>query len=500
MRVKRAHEDPLKNQADLIVVPLEEREWKAYESGKKKRSDRYRWLVSLAGKDFVQELSLREFTGKKLAEGLLCASPSDQCRYVLIVGWSDKDDQRFRHLGHRIGTVADRIKASSVYLHLVCSTQEEYHLQGLLEELSLSSYAFTYYKKKSTKHAVSTMSLLDPPKNITAIAKAAKTAADAVTLARDLVNLPAGVCTPSYFVRRVRSVLKGTGLRVKVYNKAALTKLKAGGILGVGQGSAESPYLVTITYTPKNRKRYNKVALVGKGVTFDTGGNSIKPAGSMMAMKCDMAGAAAVFASMKAIAETAPAVEVRAYIPLAENMVSGNAIRPGDVLRILNGTTVEVLNTDAEGRLILADALSLAVKEKPDVILDAATLTGSCVVALGETRSGLFSNDESLQAILKECGALAGEQHWPMPLAEDCRGQLKSSVADTKNIGGRWGGAITAALFLEKFTGDVPWAHFDIAGPAFLEGGKHYLPGGATGFMVRTFLEFADSGAKRFFS
>jgi leucyl aminopeptidase len=280
-----------------------------------------------------------------------------------------------------------------------------------------------------------------------------------------------------------------------VHDEAAIKRLKLGGLLGVNRGSAQPPRFVELTYEPAGRAT-GTLALVGKGITFDSGGLSIKTGQGMMTMKCDMGGAAAVLAEMTVLPVVKPRARVRAFVPMTDNMTGPDATRPGDVLRIRNGKSVEVLNTDAEGRLILADALSLASEAKPDAIVDLATLTGACMVALGPSIAGLMG-DETWVAQVRAAADRAGERVWPLPLPADYRKQLDSPVADLKNIGGQYGGSLTAGLFLKEFVGNgTAWAHLDIAGPAFLDAEDGENPKGASGFGVRLLVELARSFEK----
>ena len=264
-----------------------------------------------------------------------------------------------------------------------------------------------------------------------------------------------------------------------------------GALLGVAQGSEEPPFLAHISYTPENPVSKAHLALIGKAVTFDSGGISIKPSEGMEKMKYDMSGGAAVMGAMKAIAALRPNVRVSAFVPMVENMPGGRAMRPGDILKSLSGKTIEVLNTDAEGRLILADAITYAKQQGCTHLVDAATLTGAVVVALGYEHVGLFINNADFGAQVAGAAKAAGERFWPMPLDEEYREYLKSDFADIANIGGRWGGACTAAKFLEEFAEQTPWAHLDIAGTAWLETQKPYMPKGPTGVGVRSFVELA---------
>jgi leucyl aminopeptidase len=317
---------------------------------------------------------------------------------------------------------------------------------------------------------------------------------EAVNQTKDLVNLPPNEIYPASFVKQVTAAIKNLPVKVTVWDETALTKDGFGGILAVGMGSSRPPRLVKIVYQPKGAKKH--LALVGKGITFDTGGLSLKPAESMVGMKYDMTGAATCFQSGLAIAKLGLPIKVTGWLCLAENMPSGNAQRPDDVIRIRNGKTVEVLNTDAEGRLVLADGLSAASEEKPDLIVDVATLTGAATVALGNRYAGLMG-ESSAVSNLEAAAKIAGELLWPMPLPEELRTILNSDVADIANvkIGNRAGGMLVGGQFLREFVPlEIPWAHLDIAGPAANGGSAYgYTPKGATGTMVRTLVMAAKS-------
>ena len=314
--------------------------------------------------------------------------------------------------------------------------------------------------------------------------------AAATNLARDLSNEPANALHPADLAAAARRLLAGKGVTVKVKDEKELAREGFGGIVGVGQGAEHPPRLIELRYAPKGAT--GQVVLVGKGITFDSGGLSLKPADSMKTMKTDMSGAAAVLAAMSALAELDVKVAVTGYLAAAENMPSGAATRPGDVLTMKNGKTVEVLNTDAEGRLVMADALALGAAAKPDAIIDVATLTGACVVALGNRYTGLMANDEALATELLDAAAEAGEPTWRLPLPPEYRKDIESDLADLKNVGDRWGGALFAGLFLEQFVDGRPWAHLDIAGPARAESDDGYLAKGSTGVAVRTLLTWLE--------
>ncbi|MDG3002681.1 leucyl aminopeptidase [Paludisphaera mucosa] len=313
----------------------------------------------------------------------------------------------------------------------------------------------------------------------------------AVNMARMLANTPPSEKPPVVLAEVVRKAAEGHGVEVQVWNAARIRDERFGGLIGVAAGSDEPPAFVTLDYLKGGDAPV--LALVGKGVTFDSGGLSLKPSASMEDMKSDMTGAAVVAATILAAARLGLAVNVKGYIAMTENMTGGRAMKLGDVLTMRNGKTVEVLNTDAEGRLILADALSYAAEAGPARILDLATLTGACIVGLGTKIAGLFSNDDAFAAEVAEASKVAGERVWAMPLDDDFKDQIKSTVADMKNVGGKWGGAITAAKFLEEFTGSIPWVHLDIAGPSWNDNEAAARDAGGTGCFVRTLTAYLEN-------
>jgi len=365
--------------------------------------------------------------------------------------------------------------------------------QAVAEGLSLGSYEFVRYKGGENGSRLDRVLVIGKGgARVKAALDRGATVAAAVAWARDIVNEPSGNKSPAAFADATKKLLRGTGVTVKVLAGAQLEAEKLGGVLGVGQGSANPPRFVKLTYSPEGAKR--TLALVGKGVVFDSGGLSLKTSSGMETMKTDMSGAAAVIAAMSVLQDAGVETRVVGYVPMVENMPSGSAIRPGDVLTIRNGKTVEVLNTDAEGRLILADALSLAAEDEPDAVVDLATLTGACMVALGDKVAGLMGNDEAWVGQVQAAADRVGEAVWPLPLPSDYRKLLDSEVADLRNIStGNYGGALTAGLFLREFAGDVPWAHLDIAGPARASADDGYVVKGGTGFGVRTLVDLAAS-------
>jgi leucyl aminopeptidase len=359
----------------------------------------------------------------------------------------------------------------------------------------LGGYSFRRYRSEPAPGA--SLAVLAHASDAAQVVQQAQVIADAVTLVRDLVNTPASDLVPAVFAARAEQIAAGRGLAVTVLDEGALADGGYGGILGVGQGSVHPPRLVRLEYAPEGASR--SLVLAGKGITFDSGGLSLKPAKSMEAMKSDMSGAAAVLGAVQAIAALRLPVRVVAYLPLAENMPSGSAQRPSDVLTMFGGTTVEVTNTDAEGRLVLADALAASAADSPDILIDVATLTGAQIVALGPLIGGVMSNDDGLREAVVDAARRAGEAMWPMPLPAELGKGLESAVADLANLpaDSRAGGMLIGGLFLREFVPDgVRWAHLDIAGPAFNTSAAHgYTPKGGTGAATRTLVQLAQDMA-----
>jgi leucyl aminopeptidase len=373
---------------------------------------------------------------------------------------------------------------------------------AVAEGAVLASYRYDDFRTGEPPDRLGALCVLAPSGDLPdAAAGAARGArlAESVSLARDLVNEPPSSLTPStfaeFFVQRFASVPE---LTVEVWDEERITDERMGGLLGVARGSTQPPRFVRVEYTPSDPLEVDghipHLALVGKGITFDSGGLSLKTAAGMETMKTDMGGAAAVLAAVDAAAALGARIRVTAHAPLTENMPGGSAIKPGDVLTTRKGTTIEVLNTDAEGRLVLSDALTLAAEAGPDAIIDLATLTGAAVVALGKEIAVLFGTDEALIEQVRAAGRRSGEPNWPLPLPDDYRSHIDSEVADIRNVG-RPGqaGSIAAALLLREFVGGVPWAHLDIAGPGRSDDASRYFAKGATGFGVRTLVALVTS-------
>jgi leucyl aminopeptidase len=438
-----------------------------------------------------------EFTGKRdqiLSLTTLSRIGSDK---LVVIGLGDRRTLRgpdLRTFAAKAARAANAEKATSLALVLPAGVEGE--LRSIAEGLELGAYRFTKYltgdrKPKAELARVVVAAAGKLKANAKAEMALGQAVAAAVNVSRDLSNEPGNVIYPETFAAAAEKLAKDNGLKINVFDAKEIRRRGMKLIDAVGRGSAREPRFVHIAWTPKGAKR--KLVFVGKGITFDSGGISIKPAAGMGEMKHDMSGAANVVALMAAVAAVKPKVEVHAVASCAENMPDGNAYRPGDIWGSLDGKNVEMINTDAEGRLVLADALAYARTLSPDLIVDNATLTGACVVALGNTCSGWYTNNDDAAREFAAALKQSGEQMWRMPLLEDLREQIKSDVADVKQTGDRYGGSITAALFLREFTGDSRWIHCDIAGPASVERPNAWIQTkGATGHGVLTFLAMIE--------
>ena len=364
--------------------------------------------------------------------------------------------------------------------------------QAVTEGALLAGYRYAGVRSKPVSSALQQVVLVAGDarsKGVTAGSERGSVTAAAAILARDLANTPPSLLNARQIADKAVELAGPAGLTVEVFNRDQLEAMGCGGMIGVNRGSTEPPRLVKLTYTPRNASGH--LALVGKGVMFDSGGLSLKPSDSMKDMKMDMSGAAAVLATMSSLKALKCRTKVTGYLMCTDNMPSGSAVKMGDVLTFRNGKTSEILNTDAEGRLVLADGLSLAVEERPDAVVDIATLTGACMGALGLKMAGLFSNDDALAARVEAAAKSTDEPLWRLPLEHGYRKMIDSNVADMKNVGGPYGGAIIAALFLHEFVGDTPWAHLDIAGPMAVEADDGWLSRGATGYGTRLLIDLA---------
>jgi len=440
--------------------------------------------------------SVGELTALHAPEGF--AAPS-----LLLVGLGprDKFDARAAFtagaaLGKRLAGAPKESVAVGLAAILEAGRAET--VSALVEGIVAGTQGPGLRKSEPNRHPFGRLELVVPADAADEALEAARAGAarggivgEAVNLARRFANTPPAEKAPAAFSEMVRQSASEHGINVEVWGEDRIRGERFGGLLGVAAGSDNPPAFVVMEYL--NGGDAPALALVGKGVTFDSGGLSLKPSASMEDMKSDMTGAAVVVAAMVAAARLKLPVNVKGYLAITENMTGGRAMKLGDVLTMRNGKTVEVLNTDAEGRLILADALSHAAEAAPARILDLATLTGACIVALGTKIAGLFSNDEAFARELREASERTGERVWPMPMDDDFKEQLKSNVADLKNVGSRWGGAVTAAKFLEEFVASVPWAHLDIAGPSWTDSDSASRDAGGTGCFVRTLVAYLEA-------
>jgi leucyl aminopeptidase len=481
--------------AELLIVPF--------------FSDRvpgpgFQEVAKALGADLVDTLAENHVTGR-VGESLLVPTLGRlKATTVLLLGLGPKGDAGTREIRNallKVGRRASQSKTVATTVHQVGRSAGE-SACAVAEGITLGGYRFDRYKERPIDEDSKERSALKrlvavggrDEAEIEAGMKRGRILAESANWARDMVNTPALDATPDALAREARAMASKVGLTCKVWTKAQLERGGFGGILGVGAGSVNDPRLVELTYSG-GKVGATPIAITGKGITFDSGGLSIKDSGGMETMKDDMSGGAAALGAMRAIALLKPKANVIAAIPFAENMPSGSAIRPGDVLRHRGGKTSEVLNTDAEGRLVLADVLAFLAEKKPAAIIDSATLTGAVMVALGSDLWGVMGNDPALVRGLLKAGDDSGEPGWELPLWKDYRRNIESTVADVKNIGPRWGGAITAGLFLQEFVGDVPWAHLDVAATAFAEAGSLFWPRGATGAPMRTVVRYVEDWA-----
>lgn len=493
MKIKVETGDALSYKGDALIVNLFE--------GVEKPGGATGAVDKAIGGTISKLIKRGEFTGKKGSTAVVFSHGKIGAERVIVVGLGKKE--KFTVDSAREATAAALHKAKEIRAEKVGGILHGAGDGGIsLEDAGraategaiLGLYKFDKYRSKDEKQKhkeaeIKEFTIIEKDAARTSSAKkGAKTGeilAASANLARDLVNEPPNVLTPTELANRAKAMAAGRKLSVKVYNKKEIEKMGMNAFLGVARGSAEPPVFITIEYKgdPKSEKT---AAFIGKGLTFDSGGLSLKPANAMDDMKCDMAGAAAVIGALDSIEKLGLKINITGIIPATENMPGCSAQKIGDIVRAMNGKSIEIMNTDAEGRLILCDAICWAVKHKMDPIIDLATLTGACVIALGTLRTGLFSGDDELADAIAEAGASAGEKMWRMPIDDEYAELIKSDNADIKNVGNRTAGATTAALFLKAFTGDAKWAHLDIAGPAFLSAKQGLFIKGGTGVGART--------------
>ena len=449
-----------------------------------------------------------DFEGKHLQVTVTHTRGSIPAKRIVLVGIGKKADFTLEKLRGAYATAAKQVrslklKEFSTSLDFVSINQPSGQTaQAIVEGVSLGLYQFTPFKtvERDKIREIKEFTIVEEKDEscitIRSSAKAAEIISNAVYFTRDMVSTPGNSMTPSGMAEEARKVAKRKNVTLKVFDEAWMKKNGMNALLGVAQGSDEPARFIVLQY--KGGKQDDPViALVGKAITFDSGGISLKPAEKMGEMKSDMAGGAAVMGAIMAAVDLRLKVNVVVLIPATENLPGGRAYKPGDVLRSLSGQTIEIISTDAEGRLTLADALTYAGRFKPAAIVDVATLTGACVIALGDNVIGMMGTDDILKQKIRNAAAKTSERVWELPLWEDYHELIKSDIADYKNTGGRAGGAITAAAFLSKFVGKYPWVHLDIAGPAWLEKDQPYMPKGASGVGVRLLVQFLKDWQKK---
>ncbi|MBF0275885.1 MAG: leucyl aminopeptidase [Nitrospinae bacterium] len=473
--------------SELLVLPLFEGEKSTAIKATKEIDTKVNQLIKKKRVEGKAGSQLTFFPEKSTFEG------------VLIVGFGKKKALSLdviRNTAAKIYKAVSNNSLTSITVALpVVAKKNIESVRAFVDGFLLSSYCFDKYlseKGNATKIKTVNIVLQDnntADKSLQEAIKLQETITNAVFTARDLENTPSADMTPSILAQFAQNMCKANGISISVLNEKQIIAHKMGCLYGVAKGSVEEPRFIIMEYG-KSFKKKGTIAVVGKGITFDSGGISLKPGAGMDEMKMDMSGAAATIGILEAVSKLKINKHIMGIIPAAENMPSGNATKPGDILTAMNGKTVEVLNTDAEGRLILADALSYAAKQKPEVIIDLATLTGACLIALGTVCAGIISNNDNVVDGLKKVSEVTGEKIWQLPSFDEYREQIKSKIADLQNIGGKNAGTITAGLFLENFVDNIPWAHIDIAGTAMNAKENDLCPKGGSGFGVKLVTEY----------
>lgn len=479
---------------EALVVTLCEKE-KGLVNGK-------RWLDKRVPGLINEVMATGDFVGKSNQVAVIYTRGVIRPRRIVLTGLGKRSELDQEKLRSALAKAAQQIRQLNIKRFAVALDWDDLNLpleaatEAAVEGVSLGLYQFTPFKTLERDKIIEVEAcvvLVERSEDMPVVKKAAEIAAiicQAVCFARDLVSMPGNKMTPSDLAQEAKDLTAvRKKMRVKIIAAEGMKKLGMHALLGVARGSSQPPQFIILEYRG-GRRGQAPVVLVGKGLTFDSGGISIKPSEKMEEMKTDMAGGAAVMGALMAVADLRLPINVVGMIPATENLPGGEAYKPGDILTSLSGITIEVTNTDAEGRIILADALTYAGSYKPAAIIDIATLTGACVVALGENVSALLGTDDKLKASLKAAAEITGERVWELPLWEEYQEPIKSEIADFKNVGGRAAGTITAAVFLSKFVGAYPWAHLDIAGTAWRTKEKPYIPKGASGVGVRLFVRF----------
>lgn len=456
--------------------------------------------------EFVRKTASElNFKGEKNKTLLIPSNIEKGAKKIALIGTGKEKDFTSESLRLFSGAACKLAKSTfsesvSLYIAPLKKINEFDFGRAVADGFGLFNYSFDKYKTKKDKDKKEIKSVeiilpslvLKKEKEVKNGIEFSETVIDSVLYARNLINEPPEVVTPSRLAEEAEKIAKKGKLKIKIFDEKTLMKEGFGALLAVSLGSVTPPRFIHLHYTPEKSKGKKHLAIIGKGITYDSGGLCIKPRDGMLTMKTDMSGAAAVLGVMKNIRKISPDVEISGIISSTENMPSGSAYKPDTIIKSLSGKTIEVINTDAEGRLVLADAIAYAKNIKVTEIVDLATLTGACMVALGEFYAGVMSNDDELCGKIINASKSAGEKLWRLPLDEELKDSLKSEIADVKNLGGKYGGAITAALFLQEFVEDMPWVHLDIAGPARREKDGDYIPQGGTGAGIRTLFEYLN--------
>jgi len=444
-----------------------------------------------------------EVTGKMLETTLLHNPPGLKAKRLLLIGGGKAKEFSSSELRKLAGAAVRNLKAKDLksFAFVAPARDTEDAVKSIVEGAFVGIFDPDYYKSDRKEQKIDELIIVAPQgavkRSLQSAVEQGRIIGESQNFTRDLVNEPGNRMTPTILADRAKQMCDEVGLQCEIYGPDKIKELNMGAFWSVAQGSDEEPRLIVMRYEPNRAPKGRVLGLVGKGITFDSGGISIKPADGMEKMKYDMAGGAAMIGAMRAIAQLKPNLRVIGVVCASENMPSGKAQKPGDVQIAMSGKSIEIINTDAEGRLVLADGLHYARQLGCTHLIDAATLTGACVVALGMVNVGIFSNDDDFYGRFNKSLRKSGEKMWRLPVDEEYREMIKSNIADIMNSGGRWGGAVTAAMFLKEFVGDTPWIHLDIAGVAWMEDNKPWIAKGPSGVPVRSLVEFArDFGEK----
>ncbi len=493
---------PSQIETECLVVAVVDAAENNHNGGKSEKHDPQIQTDDRAVKDAAADLiASGEVTGKMMETTLLHKPQGLKAKRLLLVGGGKAKSFSSSEVRKMAGAAVRTLKAKDLTsFAFIAPDNVEDSVKSMVEGAIVGNFDPDYYKSDRKEQMIDEFVIVASrsghPKSRQTAMEQGRIIGESQNFARDLVNEPSNRMTPTILADRAKAMCEETGLECEIYGPDKIKELKMGAFWSVSQGSDEEPRLIVMRYDPPRAPKKRVLGLVGKGITFDTGGISIKPADGMEKMKYDMAGGAAMIGAMRAIAQLKPNLKVIGIVCASENMPSGKAQKPGDVQFAMSGKSIEIINTDAEGRLVLADGLHYARQLGCTHLIDAATLTGACVVALGMVQAGAFSNDDDFYERFNQALPKAGEKMWRLPAEDDYRDMIKSDIADIKNTGGRWAGATTAAMFLKEFVGDTPWIHLDIAGVAWMEDNKPWIAKGPSGVPVRSLVEFAGDFAK----